>query len=332
MISNFLRLLASVAIVIYLAGCEQRKPHLDYHAAQQELRVLNSLLLPSGLSVNNHIFPFSEAYLKLRHSAYQQLDETGLTSAQLQELNYLKIQERYPERYLPWPAQVNVISNAKQQGVDSASISQWMQLVVEKLESAKDSNIHLSRIELNRLKGYLAGQPEGQVLLNYLDDYKPRSGIGLYQLPNGKEWYQSKLNFYYGKPIAPNKLLTKLQQRLVTGGGTSANVLSFDESESVALSLIKRLCSPQRGLNWLDGYVNLPETLSSCQPKLSLHDQHALLALMEVDLGVHYQGWSYKQAKVTLQARIELTDQQALSLVENVVLHPASVLVFLASL
>ncbi|WP_158678213.1 hypothetical protein [Pseudoalteromonas sp. T1lg23B] len=332
MICNTLRLLTSAVIAIHLAGCEKNTSKLNYHAAKQEIQLLNSLLIPTQSIEHNPIFPFSESYLKRRHVIYQRIDERTLTKSQRDEINYLKIQQRYPERYLPWPTHVNVLDVALQQNVSQEALANWFETLIQTLESAKQSNIYLSRVELDKLKGYVLNQPSGNLLMEYLRAYKPRSGIGLYQLPNGKEWYQSKLNFYYGEPLAPNVLLNKVQQALSKDNDKPVVGESFDLYKPAALQVLMQHCQQIEGLNWRDNYVNMPATLAQCELKLIPRTQRMLLALMEIDLGVHYQGWSYKQALITLQARVELTDEQASTLVENVALHPASVLVFLSHL
>ncbi|CAM3955466.1 hypothetical protein [Pseudoalteromonas byunsanensis] len=332
MICNILRLLISAVIAIHLAGCEKNTSVLDYHAAKQEVQLLNNLLVQTLPIEQNPTFPFSESYLHKRHEIYQHIDESALTKLQRDELDYLKIQQRYPARYFPWPAHVNVLDNALNQSVNDKALASWISGVVKRLEAAKESNLYLSRIELDKLKGYLSNQPVGNVLMEYLRDYKPRSGIGLYQLPNGKEWYQSKLNFYYGEPVAPNVLLNQVQYALSQDNAKPAVVDSFDIRGPLALKILTQHCEPVEGLSWLDGYVNVPATVAQCQLKLAPQRQRMLLTLMEIDIGIHYQGWSYKQAMVTLQTRLELTDEQASNFVENVALHPASVLVFLSIL
>ncbi|MBD1584244.1 hypothetical protein [Pseudoalteromonas sp. S16_S37] len=328
------KFLIVIAALVHLTGCEKAPvPEvISYQSAQQALQEINQALAPNQIERTLTVLPFTDEYLDRRHVIYQSLDKQALDKGQLDELNYLMIQERYPERYIMWPASVNVLKNALAKGFNEGDINNWFLHVIAKLEEAKESKIYLSRIELSRLKSYLSEQDKGNELTSYLDKYKPRSGIGLYQLPNGREWYQSKLNFYYTEALSPSSLLTQVQHRLADkfiNAQKSAEHLS-DENLNYALSVLKTHCQELKpGLNWQDAYVNLPATLASCQLSLTAQEQALMLALMEVDLGVHYQGWSLKQATVTLQSRLELTDQQAYSLIEGVALHPASVLTFL---
>ncbi|NOU49623.1 hypothetical protein HG263_03580 [Pseudoalteromonas sp. JBTF-M23] len=305
---------------------------ISYQSAQQTMQEINQALMPKQADSPFTILPFTDDYLDRRHMIYQTLDDQVLDKGQLDELNYLKIQERYPERYIMWPASVNVLKNALLHGLNDDDIDNWLLNVIAKLEEAKESKIYLSRIELSRLNEYLAKQAKGSELVSYLDTYKPRSGIGLYQLPNGKEWYQSKLNFYYTEAVSPSNLLAQVQHQLADKFINSREYAEHltEENSNYALGMIKTRCQELKpGLNWLDDYVNLPATVANCQFTLTKQEQALLLALMEVDLGIHYQGWSLKQATVTLQSRLKLTEQQAYSLIEGVALHPASVITFL---
>lgn len=153
--------------------------------------------------------PFSEAYLKDRHLILKNVAFTTLTAEQQSELQYLIIQERYPERYLPWPAITNVAKY-----LNSAQKAAWQKLVVSKLKEAQESKIFYNRYELEQLIDYSKSDNLDD-LQAYLEGYKPRSRLGLYQLPNGKEWYQSKINYYYSAVEKPLTLLAKDRKSVV---------------------------------------------------------------------------------------------------------------------
>ncbi|BBN82055.1 hypothetical protein PA25_20400 [Pseudoalteromonas sp. A25] len=334
--SKVLKSLFCVASFMFITGCDKPRDFksISYKSAQERMQETNQVLipLPDKTASSSVVLPFTDKYLEKRHEVYNLVEEQALNNCQLDELNYLKIQERYPERYIMWPASVNVLDNAVSMDLNHDDINNWLQVFKAKLEEAQKSNIYLSRLELSRLKRYVSEQPVGGELLDYLMMYKPRNGIGLYQLPNGKEWYQSKLNFYYTKPVSPNSLLTQVQQRLASKPISVKAALNSTEL-NYALEVIKAHCDTLKpGLNWVDDYINLPATVFDCQLNLAEVDKLIVLALMEVDLGVHYQGWSFKQAKVTLQSRLELTDEQAYKLIEGIALYPASILTFLPKL
>ncbi|CAH9051332.1 hypothetical protein PSECIP111951_01537 [Pseudoalteromonas holothuriae] len=322
-----------VAVSLSLVGCDQVSEQISYQIAEQKVRSINLALIPSEREEGLAFLPFTDTYLEKRHEIYNRLSADSLNENQQSELNYLKIQERYPERYLPWPAHVNVLHNALMQQASEQQIKQWMTQVIARLDKAKQSKIYLSRIELSLLKSYLTDVSMGETLQAYLEKYKPRSGIGLYQIPNGKEWYQSKLNFYYTQAVAPNMLLNEVQEQLAKSRNKASSDIKLDIVEPFALSVLKQYCDNLiPGLNWIDKYVNLPGTYADCKPKLTNETKKVLLALMEIDLGINYQGWSYKQASLTLGSRLHIADKQVSALIENTVLYPGSILTFLAAI
>ena len=106
--------LLSVLFSLFLVACSKQPPPFEsYGAAQQSIKSLNTALKPVGTASVPHeqVLPFSSAYLSLRHQMYQRLQTMTLSNAQTQQLNYLIIAERFPERFFSWPAQVNVLEN-----------------------------------------------------------------------------------------------------------------------------------------------------------------------------------------------------------------------------
>ncbi|KAF7770183.1 hypothetical protein PCIT_a3167 [Pseudoalteromonas citrea] len=283
----------------------------------------NSVLDGTVIEPDKLTLPFSEAYLKQRHFLYERADITSFDVSQQSELAYLKIQERYPERFLPWPAQTNILRNLT---TKNASVEHWSTFVVQRLSDAKESKILLSRYERNTLSGYIEeASDEANELKAYLAQYKPRTRLGLYQHPNGKEWYQSKLNYYYGISKSPNETLNQIQKELASLGKKGSLALSVPDTNHFALSYLKVHCDLVQGLNWVDSYVNLPATAKQCIASHKSEITRLLLSLMEIDIGLHYQGWSEQQARVTLQARVRMTDFDANKFVAGTVLYPATV-------
>ncbi|WP_119861309.1 hypothetical protein [Pseudoalteromonas sp. MSK9-3] len=309
-------------LLLFLVGCDSHTP-ISFDELRSSLQVNNSVLDGTVIEPDKLTLPFSEAYLKQRHFLYERADITSFDVSQQSELAYLKIQERYPERFLPWPAQTNILRNLT---TKNASVEHWSTFVVQRLSDAKESKILLSRYERNTLSGYIEeASDEANELKAYLAQYKPRTRLGLYQHPNGKEWYQSKLNYYYGMSKSPNETLNKIQTELAHRGKKVLLELPITKANHVALSYLQSHCELVQGLNWVDAYTNLPATAKHCAVTHNSDITRLFLSLMEIDIGLHYQGWSKQQARVTLQARLRLTDFEADRLVEGTVLYPATI-------
>lgn len=308
--------------LFFLIGCEPQTL-ISFDELRNGLQSNNSTLDTAVGQPTDLTLPFSEDYLKRRHYLYQSADITNFNSEQREDLAYLKIQERYPERFLPWPVQVNVVDNLKP---NMSAVSQWEEFVIRRLTDARESHILLSRYERSILIDYLEeAAGDAKKLKEYLAQYKPRTRLGLYQHPNGKEWYQSKLNYYYSMSKSPNETLNKIQTELAHRGRKVLLELPITKASHVALSYLQSYCELVPGLNWVDAYTNLPATAKHCTLTHNSDITRLFLSLMEIDIGLHYQGWSKQQARVTLQARLRLTDFEADRLVEGTVLYPATI-------
>ncbi|KJY96761.1 hypothetical protein TW73_16105 [Pseudoalteromonas piscicida] len=243
------------------------------------------------------------------------------------ELDYLRIQERYPERYLPWPSHIPVLKNVAGR-VSVEELDLWLKFVITKLKEADESNIRLNRFErdaiIKQLEGSNIDAPSRSTLLAYLNDYKSRAMLGLHQLPNGKEWYQSKLNFYGAIQESPNKVLAMLSK--IDEKKSKSIVLNTmpNTQQPYILELLPANCQRISGLNWRDEFINVPSTVAKCTKAIEQH-KALIVTLMAVDLGIHYQGWSQKQAFVALNSKLALNEQQAQQLIANIVYFPATI-------
>ena len=298
-----------------LVACSEKSIQTTFTEAQLSIKEINTALLNAQKVDEVKYLPFSEAYLKDRHLILKNVAFTTLTAEQQSELQYLIIQERYPERYLPWPAITNVAKH-----LNSAQKAAWQKLVVSKLKEAQESKIFYNRYELEQLIDYSKSDNLDD-LQAYLESYKPRSRLGLYQLPNGKEWYQSKINYYYSAVEKPITLLAKIQKVSSEQKSNSTILENFD-----LIEVAKQNCKIEAGLNWIEQYINLPATFKNCDmSKLSKY-RKAVLVLAEVDLGIHYQAWSEQQALVTLVRKLEIDNIQAKALLTDIIFKPAAVL------
>ena len=297
------------------SACTEQQKLSSFEEVQSQLKNINSVLVTESKREVSQVLPFSEGYLKQRHIALNSADLQSFTEYQVNELKYLIIQERYPERYLPWPAAKNVASNLSE-GQKQA----WQNLVQTRLENAKQSKISYNRYELKRLKTYSESESLTD-LADYFKTYKPRSRLGIYQLPNGKEWYQSKVNHYLGSVKDPQVVLASIQ--------ALTNEYENQETDLEALSLVeiaKKHCSIIAGLNWQHAFVNLHATFEQCEKqKLGAYKQ-LILVLAEIDLGIHFQAWSEHQAMVVLNQKLLLEKEQGRKFLEYIVMKPAAVL------
>ena len=329
--------LLSVLFSLFLVACSKQPPPFEsYGAAQQSIKSLNTALKPVGTASVPHeqVLPFSSAYLSLRHQMYQRLQTMTLSNAQTQQLNYLIIAERFPERFFSWPSQVNVLDNllsAQIQSTKANEVIEWLKFTQDQLDSALQSNLRLNKVELNLLQGYLQTSQLKQSSVNdlkaqiaefndYLAQYKPRGSIGLRGLANGSEWYQSKLNYFSGAVKSPLQWVDTINQHLQIDSHTAPN-LSYNEHHST--SFISQYLSKApivKGIDWQTDYMLLPAMAKNSQ--LSPEDKRLMLALMETDVGIHYHAWTLSQAKVNLVKRLAISQRDAQYLVEDSVLYP----------
>ncbi|WP_440053538.1 hypothetical protein ACSLBF_11515 [Pseudoalteromonas sp. T1lg65] len=316
---------------LFFFGCDKPIEHISKQQLRSELMQLNHLLLIDNSDVQGkaQYLPFSEAYLKKRHDLLSK--KSDLSNSELSELNYLQIQQRYPERYLPWPSNIDVVQQlAVLNDVDLAS--QWFSLVKRKLENGQESKIRLNRIEKSRLQTYLSNAifdevDSKQALIQYLKTYRVRSDLGLFQLPNGKEWYQSKLNFYGNIDIPPYQLLANVVDAIDSEDKPSHQIdfaKIFVDEQALLIALLGHQCVAKPGLNWRDNFVHIPDTVAFCKQQLRGLEK-LVYTVMELDIGLHYQGWTMQQAVVALNSRLALNEQQAQQVIENTLDYPATI-------
>ncbi|TMP24598.1 hypothetical protein CWB99_22020 [Pseudoalteromonas rubra] len=316
-------------------GCTDPQVPISYENLSKQLKQLNWFAYQSSSEQADKMLelPFTEPYLEQRHNLLARADLDSLTETAQQEIQYLSIQQRYPERFLPWPAHLNIAKIAQQQ-LTSSQLDDWYKYVELRLNAARESKIVLSRVEKQQLLDYLTPDvtrhsSAAQELVAYLESYRVRSSLGMYQLPNGKEWYQSKLNFYSGSVRAPEALFGELQS--LAGKTNDAPMkINVGMYEPVVHQLLAN-CDKVPGLNWRDGFVSLSQTVSQCKKTLTKGEAQVALSMMEVDLGVHYFAWSQKQALLALQSRLALNEDQAFVVLKNILFYPATSFVLLES-
>ncbi|MED5513806.1 MAG: hypothetical protein VYB81_13775 [Pseudomonadota bacterium] len=324
-----------VASVMLIACSEQTSGFKTFSEGQQALQTINNLLSTQEQQSEAASWPFSESYLQARHQAYQGLKTTTLDVSQQAQLNYLIIAERYPERYFVWPVQRDVIRQARLVNDYSVNeLANWLELVETQLIAAEQSNLKLNKIELtllhNMVKSHLDNSDDSvQAALNklnqYLTQYKPRTKLGLVGLANGKDWYQSKLNYFSGETKPPLTWLSEIQASLKQSQNADF-VLPVSDSHAKPLVMNYFVESHQHtGLDWQLDYL---DPLKS-KRKLTQDEQYFWQVMMETDLGIHYHTWSEQQARVSLMKRLGVNQQQADWLIEDIVLYPAMSFIFI---
>ena len=330
----------SLILCFLLTACSKpSQPYNSFEDAQSGLEVLNSTLVHRGniskQNLDDQQFAFTDAYLTKRHAIYQRLMEMQLTQPQVEQVNYMVIAERFPERYFPWPAQINVLENmlaldSSEEGL--VKINNWLKFTQNQLDSAKQSNLKLNKTEHTLLQHYISDalnnkktpielQFQLTVFNDYLSQYKPRGSAGLRGLANGSEWYQSKLNYFSGAIHSPLEWVALLDQQIKT---LEKAVFSMKLQTSHERSFIVQFLGnekPEKGLDWLTGFTILPVMAS--EKLLSVADRTLMLALMETDVGIHYHAWTIPQARVNLMKRLKINDKDAQYLVDDIILYPA---------
>ncbi|MDK2598034.1 hypothetical protein [Pseudoalteromonas obscura] len=324
-----------LSLTMCLGACSDPKETINLAQFDKQIRALNWFSAGSTNAVVEKVMPFDEAYLSRRHTLLENLDHTNLSLDNEHTYAYLQIQQRYPERYLIWPAQINVLESAVKH-FSHEEIDAWLSLVKLKLKTGRESKILLSRIEKAQILSYLESTSYNskavRELARYLHNYNTRSGVGLSQHPNGKEWYQSKLNYYTGIVYAPHELADVLSQTTQKiSEPIRFNWQANEEllSRPMALSLLGDKCKPVAGMNWRDLFINIRKTVSECGSLLNKEQLSIAATLAEVDIGVHMFAWSQQQAMHRLQSRLVIDEAQAYALLKNIVFFPATTLAYL---
>ncbi|KZN67363.1 hypothetical protein [Pseudoalteromonas luteoviolacea] len=323
--------LFTFSCLLLLNACSEPPRTLSFDEFFRSIQALNWFAISDAARAQNEgltkAMPFDEHYLRSRHELLHSVDMARLSEEQRESIKYLKIQERYPERFFAWPPHTDVIKHTYKE-VSDESLDEWLKLVLARLKAGRESQVILSRLERTQLLDYLAesrfDSAHKQALEQYLSEYKARSGIGLYQLPNGKEWYQSKLNYYSSQTHDPYELATFLSARVTAVNGSIEFSGSTESRFPAILAITAAYCDAMPGLNWRDSYVDIKRTLANCYERIPLSKWKVLAVVAEVDLGIHLYAWSQDQAMHRLQSRLALNDAQAHALLKNIAFYPAT--------
>ncbi|KZN65506.1 hypothetical protein N473_12400 [Pseudoalteromonas luteoviolacea CPMOR-1] len=330
-------MIAVLSSVLFLGACGEPDVRINVKQFEERTQSLNWFMLNSTSASIEKILPYDELYLARRNALLNSLDKAQLALNDQNTLTYLTIQQRYPERYLGWPVQANIVEKALKYFTPQ-QVDAWLKRTQMRLASARESNILLSRIEKAQLLAYLGTTKhqsnEKEALTVFLQQYRVRSGIGLSQLPNGSEWYQSKLNYYTSDVNSPHDL-ARLLSTVIEGAPkeiTTDKQLLTSSVLPTALALLDVGCEHVMGLNWRDHFIDIRKTIEQCKEQTDRNLLHVVAVIAEVDLGVHAFSWSQQQAMHRLQTRLNLDEAQAYALLKSIVFYPATILAYLDQL
>ena len=310
-----------------LMACSEQ-PQLDSAQAIDALRTLNANQNAQSVATP---WPYTEEYLARRYDIYEHIDAASLSDEQRATLGYLVTEQRYVERYLPFT--LNTTLEWRSIGSDESlqtELAQWLGFVQAKLTEAAQSNIRLNIKEKEHLLSQLNALGEMTViaplseavasLSDYLNSYRVRNKLGMSQLPNGKEWYQVKLNYYSSATHSPIQWITKLSDQLAQVSGLDVG------SESVASILPHSLRNQaQLGLDWRQQFKNYKSLVA--ERSLTDSQKAMVLVWMQVDLGIHSQLWSEEMA-MQVMAKAKLSAVQQDAMLTYVLSHPGQSLIY----
>lgn len=314
---------------VNLVACSDVGNQKTPQQLKTELVNLNQLLRVSAPeTTTTNILPYTDEYLKARHEIYTQLAEQVKTS----EVNYLLIGERFPQRYLPWPVQSDLAKTIHK--MSNAQQDSWFNFVSLKLAEAAESKIRLTQFEYNELVKSIENSriesAAALALLKQLKSYIPRSRLGIDQVTNGSDWYQSKLNYFAGSVNKPLDWMQIVSIKLAEEHKVAPIALNYsDWSTALVQQFVMSQCDSVAGYDWQFHYQNVYATTEQCSLQLDADSSYFWATLMMLDLGLHYQGWNQQLAETFLAARVNLDDETMRDLIHQIALFPSSVFVLM---
>ncbi|MEO2266635.1 hypothetical protein V1358_04795 [Pseudoalteromonas sp. YIC-656] len=319
----YFRVLSLLSFLL-LVSCSN-EPQLNATQTLTQLQSLNSKLV--GDFTNEQApWPYTEEYLKQRHQIYANVNAQTLSDAQLRTYDYLRTEERFVRRYQPWPLLLDVAEHSEQLQTPKlqSELAKWLTYVEAKLQQGERSKIYINQVEREHMQAQLDAlisisstdslSKAIRQLQDYLAQYIPRNQLGLSQLPNGKDWFQVKINYYSDQVHSPIQWMTAVQKQL-----NQANERSLEPLPKQALSVLGD------DLDWRQNYRDIKSWAKSQQ--LSSAQAQLALIWMELDLGVHYQMWD-KEFVMTALAQRGVTPQVAEGLFKQVLRHPGQSFMF----
>ena len=324
--TNISRFSSILLISLFLSACGEPSKPQDTQQLARQYKELNILLTNNGNPVDTIVFPFSEHYLKqksqLLDAWYEQANT--LDEQTLNELELLIIEQRYTERFFPWPFQTNPVKHyaARFSPFDDKRVAQYINHTRLTMESASKNKIKLGKEHYQSLlthvehaKEYLQQYPLSHKALSsfsdYLSAYLPRRTSGLGSLPNGKEWYQTRLNYFVGTAIEPKNIINQILILQPKIENNAAYLNCFGTHQ----------CSNNQGIDWRTNYSNRKSEF------IDIQFGYEQSVLAEVDFGVHLQNWTTEHALTVIKEKLRVNDEKAKNLFETIIDEPALAMV-----
>lgn len=304
-----------------LIGCEKTQESRSKQELTKEYKQLNALLVPYQAQTAAITWPFNDAYLIQRDQLLKQLLKASPDDT---EVALLTIEQRFTERFFPWPYTANPLHNylATSVNKDEQEIVSFIKFTQKKMSRAYQDKVRLSHFELaelrsqivatkHKLNDYTQAKQALDEFEQYLASYLPRRSNGIGTLPNGKDWYQARLNYFVGSAIKPSDILNQLLvlKPLVQSEGQF--VICYTTNQ----------CANTSGLDWRTGYSNRKQEFQS----IKFGREQAIIA--EVDYGVHAQSWSSEHALTVLTEQLQVNKVQAQVILSKILKEPALAMV-----
>ncbi len=323
-----------VFLLSVIAACSKvEAPNRDLAQLTTQLQQLNLplLVVDDKQPALSTVLPFTKEYLDSRNELLSALSSVdNLTEYQMRELALLTIEQRYTERYFPWPPVTNVIANFNlEEGSEFNQLVSWLGFVESTMKQGAASKIKLNQFEhilltkqVSQLIEFLAPKQQAESLIGsltqletYLTTYQVRNIPGLVGLPNGREWYQARLNYFnpqVSKPIDAYSQVLALQD-------TQQNCSQEAFLKNYIGEANKQ--SDVTGFDWRTGYSNRLVQFESI-PVCKLQ-----LVVAEVDLGIHSQNWRLEHATNVLANKLALSKEQQFQVLAQILFEPGLALV-----
>ncbi|MFY8349098.1 hypothetical protein AAEU29_00895 [Pseudoalteromonas sp. SSM20] len=318
---KFTQLFIAICTAFLLLGCEKPVENKSQEELIAEYKTLNNLLQPLKQQTSAPVWPFSDDYLTSRDNILKQLLRADKSNT---EVALLTIEQRFTERFFPWPYNANPVLNYVNSNsqINDVALAEFITFTQGKMLSAYQDKVRLSHFELTRLqqhvaqaKNKLADYPHSVDALNtfnqYLADYVPRRSPGIGALPNGKDWYQARLNYFVVSAQKPNDILNRLLAIKTDLPSETKFITCYTTNQ----------CNNTSGLDWRTAYSNRLEEFNN----IKFGIEQAIIA--EVDYGIHAQAWSSEHALTVLLNELKISNAQANLILKRILEEPALAMV-----
>lgn len=158
------------------------------------------------------------------------------------------------------------------------------------------------------------------------------SVAGVWQLPNGEDFYRYALQFHTGFAGNPDQLYQIGKIELASIEGELAILQNMNSDAGSSLGLLDEyythsefdLCASfDKGMQLFERYAKLSTSDVSPSEKLEFLSAHQLAtAEMMTDIGIHHKQWLREQAVQFLQKHSHLSEHQSKEHVDRIIVHP----------